>query len=73
MRSYELIYIIHPDMDDSAVNEIQERVTGWIAHAGGDIIETEIQPFICSPLFQIQDYKKVFMIPFLVHIILIQI
>jgi small subunit ribosomal protein S6 len=42
MRSYELIYIIHPDMDDSAVTELVEKVSGWITEAGGEITKTDI-------------------------------
>jgi small subunit ribosomal protein S6 len=40
MREYELIFIIHPDLDETATNEVVERVNGWITEAGGVISKT---------------------------------
>ncbi len=37
MRAYELVFIIHPDLDENATNEIVERVKGWITEAGGSV------------------------------------
>ncbi len=37
MREYELVFIIHPDLDENATNEVVERVKGWITEAGGVI------------------------------------
>jgi small subunit ribosomal protein S6 len=37
MRDYELIFIVHPDLDDTATSELVERVKGWITEAGGTI------------------------------------
>ena len=37
MRHYEIIYIIHPDLDDASQKEVNDRVTGWITEAGGTI------------------------------------
>jgi len=37
MREYELVFIIHPDLDETATNEIVERVKGWITEAGGSV------------------------------------
>ena len=37
MREYELIFIIHPDQDENATNELVERIQGWITEAGGTI------------------------------------
>ena len=31
MREYELIFIVHPELDETAFNEIVERVKGWIS------------------------------------------
>ena len=42
MREYELIFIVHPDLDESAFNEIVERVTGWISDDEGKVEKTEI-------------------------------
>ena len=37
MREYELIFIVHPDLEETATTEVVERVTGWITEAGGKI------------------------------------
>ncbi len=37
MREYELIFIVHPDLEETATNEVVERVQGWITEAGGTI------------------------------------
>lgn len=37
MRSYELMFIIHPDLEESAFNEVVEKVKGWITDSGGQI------------------------------------
>jgi small subunit ribosomal protein S6 len=37
MREYELVFIIHPDLDENATNEVVERVKGWITEGGGTI------------------------------------
>ena len=42
MREYELVLIVHPDLDEAAFNEIVERVSGWITEDGGEIIKTDI-------------------------------
>jgi len=42
MREYELVLIIHPDLDETAFKEIIERITGWIKNDGGEIIKTDV-------------------------------
>ena len=42
MREYELILVIHPDLDETALNELLQRITGWIKEDGGDVIKTDI-------------------------------
>ncbi len=37
MRAYELIVIIHPGLDEAAVNEALEKIKGWITAAGGSV------------------------------------
>lgn len=37
MRKYELVCLIQPDLDETAVNGVIERVKGWIADVGGTI------------------------------------
>ncbi|MEA3350228.1 MAG: 30S ribosomal protein S6 [Chloroflexota bacterium] len=37
MREYELAFIIHPDLDKTATNDIIERIKSWITEADGSI------------------------------------
>ena len=37
MREYELVFIIHPDLDKTATNDILDRIKGWITEAGGSV------------------------------------
>jgi small subunit ribosomal protein S6 len=42
MRPYELIVIIHPGLDEAAVNQTLEKINGWITTAGGTISTTDV-------------------------------
>jgi small subunit ribosomal protein S6 len=42
MRDYELIFIVHPDLDESAFNDIVARIQGWIIGAGGEIVKVDL-------------------------------
>jgi len=37
MREYELVFIVHPDLDETATTEVQERIKGWITESGGSV------------------------------------
>lgn len=37
MRNYEVILIVHPDLDENAMKGVLDRVQGWITTAGGSI------------------------------------
>ena len=37
MREYELVFIVHPDLDETATGDVLEKVKGWITEAGGTI------------------------------------
>lgn len=41
MRDYELVLIIHPDLDETALNDVVEKVKGWITEAGGSIAKVD--------------------------------
>jgi small subunit ribosomal protein S6 len=41
MREYELVVIIHPDLDENAVNEVVTRISNWITEDGGEITKTD--------------------------------
>lgn len=42
MRQYELAYIIHPDLDETAFKEVVVRIQGLIEGAGGKVTKAEI-------------------------------
>lgn len=42
MRSYEIIYIVHPDLDENAFKEVTDKVNGWITTAGGEIEKEDL-------------------------------
>lgn len=42
MRDYELVFIIHPDLEESAFKETVEKIQGWITEAGGSISKVDI-------------------------------
>ncbi len=37
MRNYELIFIVHPDLNEEALAEVCNRVKNWISDLGGKI------------------------------------
>lgn len=41
MRTYELVIIIHPDLDDEAVNQSLDKIKGWIEAGKGKIAEVQ--------------------------------
>jgi small subunit ribosomal protein S6 len=42
MRTYEIILIFQPDLDESVVNETLEKVNGWISTSGGTVDKTDM-------------------------------
>lgn len=42
MRDYELVFIVHPDLDETAFNDLLEKVKGWITEAGGQVTKVEL-------------------------------
>jgi small subunit ribosomal protein S6 len=41
MNTYELVCIIHPELDDNAFKGIIEKVNGWVSEAGGNVDKVE--------------------------------
>jgi small subunit ribosomal protein S6 len=41
MRTYEIIVIIHPDLEESVVTETLEKMNGWVTAAGGTVDKTD--------------------------------
>ena len=42
MRNYELVFIAHPDLDETALNGVVEKVKSWIVDAGGSIAKVDL-------------------------------
>ncbi len=42
MRQYELAYIIHPDLDETAFKEVVDRIQGMVEAGGGKVAKAEI-------------------------------
>lgn len=42
MRDYEVVFIVHPELEEAAFNEVIERVQGWITDAGGSITKVDL-------------------------------
>ena len=41
MRSYELIFIVHPELDEDDLTAVLERVTGLIERNSGKVLRVE--------------------------------
>ncbi|MEN6481567.1 MAG: 30S ribosomal protein S6 [Anaerolineaceae bacterium] len=42
MRHYELVLIVHPDLDEAAFKGIIEKVSGWVTNAGGSVTKVDV-------------------------------
>ena len=42
MRSYELIFIVHPEVDEDDFTAVVERVTGLVERNSGEVTEVNI-------------------------------
>lgn len=42
MRNYELVCILHPDLDEAAFSGAVEKVKGWITDGGGSINKVDL-------------------------------
>lgn len=42
IRDYEVVYVVHPDLEETAFTEIVERVSGWITEAGGTVSKVDL-------------------------------
>jgi small subunit ribosomal protein S6 len=41
MREYEIVFIAHPDLEESALNDVAEKVKGWVTEAGGTVLKAD--------------------------------
>lgn len=42
MREYELMCVVHPDLDETALNDVVKRISTWITDDGGTVIKTDL-------------------------------
>jgi small subunit ribosomal protein S6 len=42
MRTYEVVFIVNPDLDETALAALVEKVKGWITAAGGTIANVDL-------------------------------
>lgn len=42
MRDYEVVFIVHPDLDEPAFKEVVDRVAGWIGSDGGTVHKVDV-------------------------------
>jgi len=42
MRDYELVFIVHPDLDETALKDVISKVSSWITDAGGSISKVDL-------------------------------
>lgn len=42
MRNYEVFLIVNPELDETAVNGVVEKVKSWITDAGGSVAKVDL-------------------------------
>ena len=42
MRNYEVVVIVHPDLDETALTGVVDRVKDWITEKGGSIVKVDV-------------------------------
>ena len=42
MRKYELVCIVQPELDETALKGVVDRVSGWISDAGGSVDKVDV-------------------------------
>ena len=42
MREFEVVFIVHPDLDEPAFKEIVDRVAGWVSADGGAVNKLDV-------------------------------
>jgi small subunit ribosomal protein S6 len=42
MRNYELVCIVHPDLDENAFKAVVEKVSGWVTETGGSVDKVDV-------------------------------
>ena len=42
MRSYEVMFIAHPDLDDTSLNALLDKAKGWVTTGGGEVTQVDL-------------------------------
>jgi small subunit ribosomal protein S6 len=42
MHNYELVCIVHPDLDENAFKGVVEKVSTWVTEAGGTVDKLDV-------------------------------
>ena len=42
MRNYEVVFIVHPDLDETALTALVEKVKAWISDSGGSVEKADV-------------------------------
>lgn len=42
MRSYEIMFIAHPDLDDASLTTLLEKAKGWVTSTGGQVTQVDL-------------------------------
>ena len=42
MRNYEVVLIVNPDLDETALNGVVDRVKSWITDSGGSVEKVDL-------------------------------
>jgi small subunit ribosomal protein S6 len=42
MRSYEIMFIAHPDLDDASLTALVDRAKGWVTSTGGQVVQVDL-------------------------------
>ena len=42
MRTYEVVLIVNPDLDEDALNGVVDRVKNWMTESGGTVTKVDL-------------------------------
>jgi small subunit ribosomal protein S6 len=42
MRDYEVVFVVHPDLDENALKGVVDRVQSWITDSGGSVVKLDL-------------------------------
>lgn len=42
MRDYELMCVVHADLDENALADVVKRISGWVSDSGGSVVKTDM-------------------------------